>query len=141
MIDKEENRQRWSIFITGRLVLPPGFEPESQAREACMIGRTTLREPLVQRGRREPIITFSVPPEMKPTWAACPGFSPAEKTDPFSGQCGGPSQLYFPLLEGLPEDDGRGPIRDYQRSKSKPQSYIRPEPFTCARGRGIDGAR
>ena len=25
-------------------MLPPGFEPESMAREAMMIGRTTLRE-------------------------------------------------------------------------------------------------
>ena len=27
------------------VVLPPGFEPESLARKARMIGRTTLREP------------------------------------------------------------------------------------------------
>ena len=26
-------------------MLPPGFEPESSARKAEMIGRTTLREP------------------------------------------------------------------------------------------------
>ena len=32
------------VIIWDVIMLPPGFEPESPARKAGMIGRTTLRE-------------------------------------------------------------------------------------------------
>jgi hypothetical protein len=38
------------------MVLPPGFEPESSARKAEMIDRSTLREPNFQAWMQETVL-------------------------------------------------------------------------------------